>query len=380
MKNALHFLNFYLSSITSELVICMGTSMFIDDIRSFFTERNLRPIAVNADRISLYYQDREEGCYALIVFDCPEGAEFTASQYQNIKRQIYDSLAQGSPKRVYMHTILLTGDVSRACQITGKEAESWIIDTGNYRLIIYENQNYDFIGIRRGLEDFILREYSSFETGKEEEMPQETLRYKEKSTLSRYFSPVNTAIVLLNILVFLIINNLLPESTGDMYVNKGALSWRDILENGEYYRLITYMFLHSGLSHLTNNMIVLLFIGDNLERAMGKWRYLTAYLASGILAGAVSIFYNMIKYNNIISIGASGAIFGVVGGMAYVVAVNRGRLENISTRQLVWFVIFSLYGGLTSQGVDNAAHIGGLLSGFLLAALLYRKQKKNHIG
>jgi rhomboid protease GluP len=123
-------------------------------------------------------------------------------------------------------------------------------------------------------------------------------------------------------------------------------------------------------------MIVLLFLGDNLERAAGKWRFLAMYFGSGILAGIASMSYNMLNNIHAVSVGASGAIFGVVGAMAYIVMINKGRLENISTRQLIVFVIFSLYGGLTSQGVDNAAHIGGLVAGVFLALLLYRKQKK----
>lgn len=360
--------------------------MIIDNIENFLTERNFRPISVNTDRIALYYQDREEGCYGLIVLDCPAGTEFTALQYQNIKRQIYENLTHNSLKRVYIHTILVTGNTVTAGYITDKEPESWMIDTENFRLIIYENQKYDFLGIRRELEDFLLGNYLSYTVGQEAGrsyetgMPYETVRPRERNSLSKYLSPVNTGIILANILVFIIINTLSASSTQEMIVDKLALSWRDILDNGEYYRLVTYMFLHSGLDHLTNNMIVLLFIGDNLERAMGKWKFLITYLASGVLAGAASVFYNMVKFNNIISIGASGAIFGVVGAMAYIVTVNRGRLENISTRQLVMFVIFSLYGGLTSKGVDNTAHIGGLISGFILAALLYRKQKRSQSG
>ena len=73
--------------------------------------------------------------------------------------------------------------------------------------------------------------------------------------------------------------------------------------------------------------------------------------------------------------GASGAIFGVVGGLIYVVAVNRGRLEDLSTRQLVIMAAFSLYLGFTSTGVDNAAHVGGLIIGIILAALFYRKPR-----
>ena len=101
------------------------------------------------------------------------------------------------------------------------------------------------------------------------------------------------------------------------------------------------------------------------------------YFGSGIIAAISSISYNMYKGNVGFSIGASGAIFGVVGAILYILIVNKGHLEDISTRQIVLFVIFSLYGGYTSAGIDNIAHIGGFLGGLLIAVLLYRKPKNN---
>ncbi|NLJ90377.1 MAG: rhomboid family intramembrane serine protease [Clostridiales bacterium] len=186
----------------------------------------------------------------------------------------------------------------------------------------------------------------------------------------------NTVLIVTNILIYIIVNIISRESGRDHLVLHGALYWPAIVHTHEYYRLLTYMFLHANITHLSNNMLVLFFLGDNLERAAGKWRFLVLYFGSGIIAGLVSMYYNMVKHYNVISVGASGAIFGVVGAMVNIVIRNKGRLENISARQMVLFVIFSLYGGLTSQGVDNAAHIGGLISGFLLAGLLYRKPKK----
>jgi rhomboid protease GluP len=145
------------------------------------------------------------------------------------------------------------------------------------------------------------------------------------------------------------------------------------------------MFMHSDFSHLFNNMLVLIFVGDNLERAAGKFRYLFLYFGTGILAGITSIGYNMWKENgqffvgnSVFSIGASGAIFGVVGAMLFIVAINRGRLEDISTRQMVLFVVFSLYGGIVNTQIDQAAHIGGFLAGILLAAIVYRRPKRRN--
>ena len=144
----------------------------------------------------------------------------------------------------------------------------------------------------------------------------------------------------------------------------------------EYYRLITSVFMHFGISHIMNNMLILFILGDNLERALGHIKYLFFYLICGVGANIVSMAVNLGEYRNVVSAGASGAIFGVIGGLLYAVIINRGRLEDLSTRQLVVMIVCSLYFGFTSTGVDNAAHIAGLLIGIVMGILLYRKPRK----
>lgn len=134
--------------------------------------------------------------------------------------------------------------------------------------------------------------------------------------------------------------------------------------------------MHFGINHLVNNMLVLFFLGDNLERAVGHWRYLIIYLLSGLGAGSLSVYMMIRSGDYAVSAGASGAIFGMVGALLYIVIRNRGRLENVTTKRLGFMILLSLYLGFTSSGVDNMAHVGGLISGFLLAVLLYHKKKK----
>ena len=148
-----------------------------------------------------------------------------------------------------------------------------------------------------------------------------------------------------------------------------------VLDSHEYYRLLTAVFMHFGINHIVNNMLVLFVLGDNLERALGKIKYLIFYLLCGVGANAVSMLFDMGQQTHAVSAGASGAIFGVIGGLLYAVLVNRGRLEDLSSIQLIIMIIFSLYFGFTSTGVDNAAHVAGLFIGIVLAMLLYRKPK-----
>ncbi len=189
-------------------------------------------------------------------------------------------------------------------------------------------------------------------------------------------SPVNTIIIGINIVVFLWLR-FIGDTTNALFMYEhGAAFWPDIFYNHEYYRLLTCAFIHFGFSHLFNNMLVLAYIGDNLERALGTVKYTILYLAAAIGSSLISAGWNMMHDDLIISGGASGAVFGVVGALLIIVIRNRGRLEDLSSRQLALFAVFSIYHGVTSAGIDNAAHIGGFLIGAVLAAVLYRRRRQ----
>lgn len=186
---------------------------------------------------------------------------------------------------------------------------------------------------------------------------------------------VNGTLIVLNILYFLYLELAGSSEDGYFMLQHGAMYGPFVLEGHEYYRLLTSMFMHFGIDHIVNNMLVLFVLGDNLERALGKVKYLLFYLICGVGANVISMLCEIPVGDWAVSAGASGAIFGVVGGLIYVVAVNKGRLEDLNSRQLLVMAAFSLYLGFTSTGVDNAAHVGGLIIGMILAALFYRKPR-----
>ena len=179
-------------------------------------------------------------------------------------------------------------------------------------------------------------------------------------------SPVNTLIIVINVLVFAGLSFLGDTTDVRFMYNHGASFWPAIIEEHEYYRLLTCTFIHFGISHLFNNMLVLAYIGDNLERALGKFKYLIVYLAAGVGSSAVSAVWSMIKDE-----------YSVSGGGALLVIVirNRGQLEDLNSRQLMLFAGFSIYHGVTSAGIDNMAHISGFVIGALLGGLLYRRKR-----
>ncbi len=184
-----------------------------------------------------------------------------------------------------------------------------------------------------------------------------------------------TGLIVINAVVFLILSVFGQTEDAYFMLQHGAMYEPLVIEMHQYYRIITSVFLHFGIQHLMNNMVMLGALGWNLEREIGKIRFLVIYFVSGIAGNIVSMYLNLIHDEQVISAGASGAIFGLMGALIYVVIANRGRLGRLSGRGMMILVFLSLYFGLTSRGVDNWAHIGGLVSGFILALILYRRKR-----
>lgn len=145
-----------------------------------------------------------------------------------------------------------------------------------------------------------------------------------------------------------------------------------LVKNGEYYRLLTSMFLHSGLLHLFFNMYALYIIGPQVESFFGKTKYLIIYLLSGISGSLLSVAFNV----NTVSVGASGAIFGLFGALLYFGYNYRGYLGNVIKSQILPVVIINLIFGFISTGVDVAGHIGGLIGGIIVSSVLGSSDEK----
>ncbi len=183
-------------------------------------------------------------------------------------------------------------------------------------------------------------------------------------------------LIAINAGVFLILSLIGNPEDAVFMLRHGAAFEPFIMQYHEYYRLFTSMFLHFGITHLLNNMVLLGALGWNLEVEIGRIRFLIIYLVSGVGGNILSLYHDIYTSDPAVSAGASGAIFGIMGALLYVVIANRGRLGRLSGRGMAVMVALSLYFGFTSSGVDNYAHIGGLICGFLLALLLYRGKRR----
>lgn len=187
---------------------------------------------------------------------------------------------------------------------------------------------------------------------------------------------VSMAVIALNVVIFLVVEFTGGSADLDHMISCGAVYAPLITENQEYYRLVSCMFLHFGMEHLINNMLTLYFVGGHLERAVGKVKFILIYFIGGIAGSFFSYYIEIRKGQTYVSAGASGAVFAVLGAMIYVLILNRGQLEGLAVRKMVFMAALSLYYGFASQGIDNAAHVGGFLCGGLLAVMLYHRKRR----
>lgn len=152
-------------------------------------------------------------------------------------------------------------------------------------------------------------------------------------------------------------------------LNFGA-NYGDLVRAGEYYRLFTCAFLHIGVLHLFVNMYSLYVIGPQLESFLGKTKFLIVYLFSALSGSLLSICFT-----DGVSAGASGALFGLLGSLLYFGYHYRIYLGSVMKSQIIPIIILNLLMGFFVGGVDNAAHIGGLIGGALITMALGVKYK-----
>ena len=156
-------------------------------------------------------------------------------------------------------------------------------------------------------------------------------------------------------------------------VRYGA-NFSGLVRNGELYRLVTYMFLHAGIVHIGLNMYSLYIIGPRVEDFFGKWKYALIYFISGICGGLLSIGVTP----NVVSVGASGAIFGLFGALIYFGYNYRGYIGAMIRSQVVPIVIYNLFMGLFIPGIDMWGHVGGLIGGILTANMVGTIENKKY--
>ena len=202
-----------------------------------------------------------------------------------------------------------------------------------------------------------------------------TSNYHTRSTygifnisLSRSESPITIYIACINILI-LVLDYLL----GGLLIDLGAKSSSNII-NGEIWRIITPIFLHADIYHLVTNLFGILVFGSIVEKKLGTANFLIIYIFSGTFGNILSFYFSPFT-----GVGSSGSVFGILACLVLYFYVNKNKFGNIGKEYLIsitTIIIISLFFGFISTGIDNAAHLGGMLAGFVISLVLITRDNK----
>ena len=374
----------------------------------------------NLAEAGIYYKYYQEGFHIVMAVDLSGGNRFSVQQYRSMEEHAMDlfyhpqgrlgDFPDGFPVyHVEMLTLLIGGDSEVERKVCAECRNVWVYQPQSGRLLIYENQPGDFFGLRGALEQ-------GAGTGGAEEMSRQgtgaggwAVTWRQgagaggwaetswQGTGAAYASAQNTAknrlgilwkniraeyvtiaLVVANVITYLVLEWLGDTTNGFFMAEHGAMYPDFIRINHEWWRIITAGFLHFGAVHLVNNMVILYCMGSRLERVTGHLKYFLIYLVSLIGAGLLSYGMMLRTGDYAVSAGASGAIFGVIGGFLWIVILHRGRFEQITTRGIMMMIVLTIYYGFSSAGIDNWGHIGGLLAGFAATVILYHRNRQKY--
>lgn len=294
-------------------------------------------------------------------------------------------------------TIIVSNRPEHYKEIAAEDPECWIVDGYTSRLFVYENQDLDFDSLRISIEQITNRDYELDSYGTNE-YTNRMVRSQAKASLEMSHSwntadttsfsiselagnltIANAVLIVINVVVHAVLSSKGSTLDVEYMLEKGAMYVPSLLEDHQFYRLFSCMFMHFGFPHLFGNMIVLYLLGGHVERELGMVKYAILYLGGGLFGSVGSFLHALIWKENAVSAGASGAIFAVMGALLWVVVQNKGRLQKMTTAKVVILFIYELYSGFVNPQIDMAAHLFGFIGGFGLAMIMYRQSDVDYI-
>lgn len=328
-------------------------------VHYFVTKENYTPIVVTGAKDEIWLEN-EEGPFRIIRINSNyihnnEQFDFDLYKTKSILKQIKKKTMS---LKVSTMNILL--DVNEDVKVTSEKdiiplkIES-LDDLVNNKTVkeTFPKINNDIINAKDGM-DLIINVTKDINTKTSKENEKYDQVFRPKKIIA------TKVIIAINIIIFALMY-ILGNGSNDAntLLTFGAMNGA-LVKSGEVYRLITAAFIHIGFIHLAFNMYALNVIGSQIESFLGKTKFLLIYFISAISGSILSMVFS-----NSISAGASGAIFGLLGSLLYFGYHYRMYLGSVLKNQIIPLIILNLLFGFILSGVDNAAHIGGLVGGYL---------------
>lgn len=341
-------------------------------VHYFVTEQNYTPIVVNGVKDEIWLEN-QDGPYKIVRINAnyihnEEQYKFDVFKINNVMRQIKKKTVSFS-----MNTLNILLDVNDNIKIpVQKNINSVIVKNLKDAKKKLKSESFPDIDLKlldesTGM-DLILNVTKDLNEKTEKENKAYESTFKPKKII------VTNIIISMCIVAFFLTFIGSSGKLDALSLLKYGANYAPFVKlgGGHIFRLVTSAFLHGGFIHLLFNMYALFVIGTQVENYIGKGKYIGIYLISAISGNLMSCIFG-----NSVSVGASGAIFGLLGALLYFGYHYRLYLGSVLKNQIIPLIILNLVLGFMMTGVDNAAHIGGLIGGYLSMMAFGIKGKTN---
>lgn len=329
-------------------------------VHYFVTEKNYTPIVVNGVKDEIWLEN-QDGPYKIVRINAnyihnEEQYKFDVFKINNVMRQIKRKTVSFS-----MNTLNILLDVNDNIQIKEeKHINSVIIKNVKDAKKKLKGESFPDIDLK------LLDESSGMDLILNVTKDINEKTEKENKVYESTFKPKK--IIITNIIIAICITVFFITFIGSngkfdaLSLLKYGANYAPLIKSGgiNILRLVTSAFLHGGIVHLLFNMYALFVIGTQVENYIGKGKFIGIYIISAISGNLMTCVFS-----TNVSVGASGAIFGLLGALLYFGYHYRLYLGSVLKNQIIPLIIFNLILGFMMTGVDNAAHIGGLIGGYL---------------
>lgn len=328
-----------------------------------------RVLKSDIQELRMYILRTEKMTRIIIICDIDEN-DIDVQMLDKLIRNINGSYELFNTKDISCNTFLFTQDLSKAsglCHGLNSKDERFAILLPDNELVLLDYQTEP------------LSEFATYISNRLDGIEVKPVIKNSRNDF-KYVTLVNILIIIVNVVIFILLEMGGSTQNAQYLLERGGEYWKSVLYDHEYYRMFTAMFMHAGIEHLAGNMFSLFFVGGFVEKYVGKVKYIILYFGSGILAGVTSVIYNMSIDSETVCVGASGAIYGIVGTMLAILVLDKNIRRTMGIKGLMVYIVLSLTSGISSWGIDNAAHVGGFVSGFICAVVLLtlfpRKEKR----
>lgn len=345
-------------------------------IEEVLRQQGYRYLNMQQENTGVFYKYFQEGFHVVMTIGPGDGSIDVITHHALLVEKIKDlfyhpngrlmDFPEGFPVyHVEVLTLVVGNDSEQMRKLCSNTDNIWAYQPTEGRLFIYEGQPGDFWGLKGAIEATAKKGINN----KKDARP-----FKDNIKRIRNLPYITAGIAFINIAIYLILEIMGDTEDASFISSHGGMNPYFVLYYNEWWRILTACFIHFGAVHLLNNMVIFCCVGSRLERATGHLKFMVVYLVSGISGGLLSYAVMLQTGDYAVSAGASGAVFGTIGGLLWAVIYHRGCFEGLTTRGMIFMIVLSLYFGFSTIGVDNWSHIGGIVSGFLITAVLYHRK------